>query len=112
MGVIVEKHHDQKGIIWPKAVAPYQAHLISLEGTETFARKIYDDLLKQGVEVLWDDRQRSAGEKFADSDLIGIPIRLVVSKRNQNQIEWQERGQNKVELIGSNELLSRLKINK
>lgn len=112
MGVIVEKHHDQKGIIWPKSVAPYQAHLISLEGTEQFAKEIYEDLLKQGVEILWDDRPRSAGEKFADSDLIGIPIRILVSKRNQNQIEWQERGQKKTELIGSKELLNRLKVDK
>lgn len=112
MGVIVEKHHDQKGIIWPKTVAPFPAHLVSLEGGEEFAKKIYNDLLKNGIEILWDDRQRSAGEKFADSDLIGIPIRLLVSKRNQDKIEWQLRTQKKGELIGSKELLSRLKIDK
>jgi len=112
MGVIVEKHHDQRGIIWPATVAPYPAHLISLEGGEELAKKIYQTLLKNGIEVLWDDRQRSAGKKFADFDLIGIPIRLLVSKRNQKQIEWQTRTQTRAELIGSKELLSRLKIDK
>lgn len=112
MGVVVEKHHDQKGIIWPKTITPFPAHLINLEGGEEFAKKIYNTLLKQGIEILWDDRQCSAGSKFADSDLIGIPIRLLISKRNQDKIEWQERGQIKPELIGSKELVSRLKLAK
>jgi prolyl-tRNA synthetase len=112
MGVIVEKHHDERGIIWPKSVAPYPAHLISLEGGEELAKKIYQDLQKNAIEILWDDRSCSAGEKFADADLIGIPIRLIVSKRNKDKIEWQLRSQKKAELIESKELLNRLKLDK
>jgi prolyl-tRNA synthetase len=112
MGVIVEKHHDDKGITWPKSVAPFPAHLISLQGGEEFASKLYQSLLKNGIEVLWDDSQRSAGKKFADSDLIGLPIRLLVSERNQNKIEWQARTSQQTELIESKELINRLKLNK
>jgi prolyl-tRNA synthetase len=112
MGVIVEKHHDEKGIIWPKNVAPFPAHLISLQGGEKLANKLYQTLLQNGIEVLWDDTQRSAGKKFADSDLIGLPIRLLVSERNQNKIEWQTRTNQKPELIESKELINRLKLDK
>ena len=112
MGVIVEKHHDQKGIIWPKSVAPFPAHLISLQGGEELANKLYQTLLKNGVELLWDDSQRSAGKKFADSDLIGLPVRLVVSERNKNKIEWQTRNNQQTELIESKELINRLKLDK
>jgi prolyl-tRNA synthetase len=112
MGVIVEKHHDQKGIIWPKSVAPFPAHLISLQGGGELANKLYQTLLKNNIEVLWDDSQRSAGKKFADSDLIGLPVRLVVSERNKNKIEWQTRNNQQTELIESKELINRLKLDK
>jgi len=79
MGTIVEVHHDQNGIIWPKTVAPFQIHLIQIENSKKVkkaSQKLYQDLQKQGVGVLYDDREeKSAGEKFADSDLIGIPYR-------------------------------------
>jgi prolyl-tRNA synthetase len=86
LGVIVEKHSDNKGIVWPMSVAPYHLHLVSLDKdgvVETKAQEIYDQLWQNGVEVLWDNRSEvSAGVKFADSDLIGCPIRLVVSDRS------------------------------
>ncbi len=81
MGTIVEVFNDEKGILWPKEVAPFQVHLIDL-GQEQEAKQIYDSLVSQNVEVLWDDRDLRAGEKFVDADLIGIPIRVVVSKKS------------------------------
>jgi prolyl-tRNA synthetase len=84
MGTIVELMADDKGLVWPKAVAPFAVHLVSLgkdndEVVKT-AEVLYDDLVKAGVEVLYDDRDLRAGEKFADSDLLGIPERIVVGK--------------------------------
>ena len=81
VATIVEKYNDDKGILWPESVAPFKVHLISL-GKNEEAENIYNDLIKSGVEVLYDDREVSAGEKFADSDLIGIPYRVVISKKS------------------------------
>ena len=84
MGAIVEVCGDEKGLVWPESVAPFQYHLVSLgkEGDEISktADALYDDLVQAGVEVLYDDRDARAGEKFADSDLIGIPKRIIVGK--------------------------------
>ena len=105
MAAVVEKFHDDKGIIWPAAVAPYQAHLISLK---TDGQKIYDELVKAGIEVLWDDREDvSAGVKFADADLIGIPVRLVVSQKTKDMIEWKLREKQEAELLTINEIVQR-----
>ncbi len=109
VGVIVEKYNDEKGIIWPKSVAPFGVHLINLDGVN--GKKIYDALEKEGIEVLWDDREEvNAGEKFSDADLIGIPVRLVVSKKSGSKIEWKERSKAKTELLDLNELINRLRI--
>ncbi|MBP9697609.1 MAG: prolyl-tRNA synthetase [Candidatus Moranbacteria bacterium] len=81
MGVIVEKFSDDKGLVWPEAVAPFQVHLLSL-GADEKATEIYETLTKAGIEVLYDDRDLSAGAKFAESDLLGIPCRIVVGKRS------------------------------
>jgi prolyl-tRNA synthetase len=84
MGTIVELLSDEKGLVWPESIAPFAVHLVSLgkEGDEISktADALYDDLVKAGVEVLYDDRDARAGEKFADSDLLGIPKRIVVGK--------------------------------
>lgn len=105
LAAIVEKFNDDKGIIWPESVAPYQAHLINLKSD---AEKIYKKLIEAGVEVLWDDREDvSAGVKFSDADLIGIPVRLVVSARNQDKIEWKERSGQKTELLSLEEVIRR-----
>ncbi|HEX9007738.1 MAG TPA: aminoacyl--tRNA ligase-related protein, partial [Patescibacteria group bacterium] len=82
MGVIVEKFHDDRGIIWPENVAPFTVSLISFDDTKDQAQKLYDDLKAKGIEVLWDDRDASAGVKFGDADLIGNPYRVVISKRS------------------------------
>jgi prolyl-tRNA synthetase len=81
MGTIVEVLNDERGIVWPENVAPFKVHLISLS-QDSEAQKIHNELTKNNIEVLFDDRDVSAGEKFADSDLIGIPWRIVVSKKS------------------------------
>jgi len=112
MGAIVEVLNDDKGIIWPKSVAPYDVHLVHIEdpGTEAWAKEAYEKLTKSGIEVLWDDREDvSAGEKFADVDLVGIPIRLVVSKKvGQGKVEWKERKQAETKAISLAEAINRL----
>lgn len=111
LGTLVEVNHDEKGIMWPKNVAPYDVHLIHLdEETKESAQKTYDLLAEKGIEVLWDDRiDASAGEKFATSDLIGIPVRLVISKRTGDKIEFKERKGEKEELLSLEEVFERLK---
>jgi prolyl-tRNA synthetase len=105
MATIVEIHHDGNGIIWPKTVAPFQIHLIQIENTKKIRKvseKLYQDLQKQGIEVLYDDREeKSAGEKFADGDLIGIPNRIVISERTLKKdcVEIKKRGEKKAKLI-------------
>lgn len=108
LGTLVEVYNDDKGIMWPKNVAPFNVYLISL-GKDEEASRIYDELTQSGVEVLYDDREASAGAKFADADLIGIPVRLVVSDKTDGKIEWKERANEKTEIIELNEVLKRLK---
>jgi prolyl-tRNA synthetase len=112
MGLIVEMKSDDRGIIWPKEIAPYSVHLVSLsknqdEDSYKKSKELYDKLTNLGVDVLWDDRIGiSAGEKFADSDLIGIPIRIVVSQKtvDQNKIEVKDRDSNQSKLVDQEEL--------
>lgn len=122
MGTIVEVSHDENGIIWPESVAPYHVHLVHLGGVmastsfqpDTFevssiAEGIYQKLENAGVDVLWDDRENvSAGEKFKDTDLIGIPVRLVVSAKSGNKIEFKKRTEKEVELLTFEEVLKRV----
>ena len=115
MATIVETHQDPKGIIWPEEVAPFRAHLIELKSFESkvknLAQKLYKDLLAKGLEVLYDDRSdKTAGEKFADSDLIGIPWRVVVSEKTveKKKVEIKKRNTLKNELITPAKLVSRL----
>lgn len=115
MGTLVEVSHDDKGIIWDKEVAPFDVHLIELPGAKPHSvkasrgKEIYETLQKEGIEILWDDRDVSAGEKFADSDLIGIPVRLVVSEETKDKIEWKERNKKETELLAIEEVIKRLK---
>lgn len=108
MGAIVEVLADDKGIVWPESVSPFGAHLISLckESSDVAqADKLYEDLTKQGIEVLYDDRDARAGEKFADSDLIGIPARVVVSPKTleKKSVEVKKRTSDKAELVSLKE---------
>jgi prolyl-tRNA synthetase len=92
VGVLVEKFADEKGLVWPKAVAPFQVHLIDIQSSER-GQEIYDQLTEAGVEVLWDDRDERAGAKFADADLIGIPVRLVISAKTGDKVEVKNRNE-------------------
>lgn len=102
---IIETRHDERGIIWPFAVAPFEVHVISLpandEAVRSRADELVADLERRGIEVLYDDRDESAGVKFADADLIGIPFRVTVSRRSLkgDQIELKARDASEAELV-------------
>ncbi len=106
MGTVVEENNDDRGIIWPENLAPFKIHLISL-GENEKASKLYNDLKKAGFEVLYDDREVSAGEKFADSDLIGCPYRLVISAKTlkEGKVELKKRNQKDFNLISLENIL-------
>ena len=102
MGTIVELFHDKNGIMWPEVVAPFKIHLIALDGTGKEADKLYDELNSKGIEVLYDDREdKTAGEKFADADLIGLPLRFVVSKKTllKDSVEVKKRNETESKLV-------------
>lgn len=112
MATIVEKYHDGKGIIWPETAAPYQVHLIGLdlkdEKMSSKIHKVYKVLKDNNIEVLFDDRKEvTAGEKFADADLIGIPIRLVVSKRTGDKVEFKKRNEKEIKLLSLEEIINK-----
>jgi len=115
MGAVVEILRDEKGIIWPKSIAPFKIHLISIESSakvKKAAQNLYETLQKEKLEVIYDDRQtKSPGEKFADCDLIGIPLRIVVSEKTlkKNSIELKKRGEKEGKLIGLKSLVKFLK---
>jgi prolyl-tRNA synthetase len=114
MGTIAEIHHDDKGLIWPIAVAPFAIHLLTLGAEKDLAKngdKLYNELIKAGYEVLYDDRTESSGIKLKDSDLIGIPLRLVLSAKTlkEKSVEIKKRDANKLELIKINRLIDFLK---
>ncbi|PJA86756.1 MAG: prolyl-tRNA synthetase [Candidatus Moranbacteria bacterium CG_4_9_14_3_um_filter_42_9] len=92
MGTVAEVYHDNRGLIWPESVAPFAVHILSLNKNAE-AEKLYNELMGKGIEVLYDDREASAGEKFADADLIGIPCQLIVSDKNmkENEVEIKNR---------------------
>ncbi|MFH0930133.1 MAG: aminoacyl--tRNA ligase-related protein [Candidatus Moraniibacteriota bacterium] len=111
MGTIVELCSDENGISWPEFVAPFQVHLISL-GKNEEAEKIYSDLEKNNIEVLYDDREdTSAGGKFADADLIGIPWRMVVSQKSLagGGVEVKKRNEKESEIVEIDKLSSLIK---
>ncbi len=106
MGVIVEKFHDEKGIVWPKEISPFDVHLVGLNGK---GQELYEKLKKADVEVLFDDRDVPAGQKFADADLIGVPVRLVVSDKTGDKIEVKARSSDKAELLDFESIMEILK---
>ncbi len=106
MATIVELYHDDKGIIWPKSVAPFDVHVVELNPKHQApiskqADELVQELERQGIEVLYDDRELTPGQKFADSDLIGIPVRVVVSEKTvkAGKFEVKERGSSTVEHV-------------
>jgi prolyl-tRNA synthetase len=115
MGAIVELNHDDRGIIWPMSVAPYQVYLcpLYLENSEVLntAENLYAELEKQGLEVLFDDRIESPGIKFNDADLLGIPLRATISPRTleKGSVELKLRTEKKTELVPFKEAAERIK---
>ncbi len=109
MGTVVETLCDEKGIVWPESIAPFRMHLVELsqdEKIKKFAESLYADLTAAGVEVLYDDRDARAGEKFADSDLLGIPYRVVVGKNTSpDAIEVVSRKSGETVVVARNQLL-------
>jgi prolyl-tRNA synthetase len=114
MGTIVEILSDDNGIIWPETIAPFKVHLLALGADDkifTEANSLYEKLTQKGIEVLFDDRKDiNAGEKFADSDLLGMPYRVVVSKRSQEEggYEVKKRNEEKGKNVSFEELLELL----
>lgn len=110
IGVLVEKFADEKGIVWPVSVAPFTVHLVGLNTDNPEIRDwtdgIYQALVKRGVRVLYDDRPLRAGEKFADSDLLGMPYRVVVSQKTKEEGKFEvvARSNGEVEYISEQEL--------
>ena len=105
LAAIVEQSHDDKGIIWPALVAPYQVYLCPLYGSDpkvaSLAEEIYGELQAQGIEVLFDDRKESPGIKFNDADLLGIPLRLTLSPRTvkNDSIEAKWRWEKQFQML-------------
>ncbi|QQR82731.1 prolyl-tRNA synthetase [Candidatus Campbellbacteria bacterium] len=115
MGVIAEVYGDDKGLVWPKSVAPFDVHVIVLESKEgadvhAYAEKITTDIEQAGYEVLYDDRPLTAGAKFADADLIGIPMRLVISEKHMhnNTVEMKGRTEADARVVNASEICSLL----
>lgn len=117
MGVIVEKFADAKGLVWPEEVAPFRVHLVEIVSdnadVHSEAAELYRELTSAGVEVLWDDRDARAGEKFADSDLLGIPLRVVVSEKTlaAGAFECVDRASGKTDHKSLSQLIGHLTAN-
>lgn len=113
MGVIAEHYSDDKGLVWPVAVAPYTVYLVRIggEAATAHADALYDELTAAGVEVIYDDRDERPGAKFADAELMGIPYRLTVSDRlmEAGQYEWTERTTGTTELLTKEAVLAKLR---
>jgi len=117
LAAAIEQNHDDQGIIWPTPLAPYQVYLCALgmdkPAVATTADKLYADLEAEGVDVLFDDRLESPGVKFNDADLLGIPLRMVVSPRTLKsqsvEIKWRkEKGSQLLPLKGIAERIKKL----
>ncbi len=111
LACVAEEYHDELGLKWPITVAPFQVHLVGLKGGESLAEQLYENLWGAGIEVLYDDRNDSAGVKFADADLIGIPIRITASGRSISKggVELKRRDQTRVEIVAQADLVARIR---
>ncbi len=109
---IIETNNDEKGIIWPMSVAPFQVCIVPIkyEGTmKEEADKIYEALKAAGIEVFLDDRNERPGVKFADMELIGIPLRITVGDKNLPNVEFKPRAASEAELVPATDELAKLK---
>lgn len=109
MGTLAEIKNDKAGLIWPRLASPFQVHLINLDDNAKFADLVYRTLIKSNIDVLYENRINvSAGEKFATADLIGIPIRLVISKKTGERVELKKRNEEKFKLFTVNEIINQI----
>ncbi len=112
MGLLAEHFSDDKGLVWPKNIAPFQVYLVQIGGEESMkkAEELYNELSNKGIEVLFDDRDARPGQKFADGELMGIPYMVTISDRsiNENKIEIADRVTGEKELLTHDQLLARL----
>jgi prolyl-tRNA synthetase len=118
MGTIAESLGDDKGLVWPTAIAPFAVHLIEINpktdnAVSEKAKYLYETLSKNNVEVLFDDRETTAGAKFKDADLIGIPMQIIVSERNlaENVVEVKYRKDDSILKVTEDKLFSLFQIN-
>lgn len=114
LAAIVEQYHDDNGIVWPKAVTPFDVHVIpvnmKIDAQATLAEEIYSELKNSGMAVMMDDRQERPGVKFADADLIGLPVRITVGKKAEEKIvevKWRQTGE--MEELSVDELIQKLR---
>jgi prolyl-tRNA synthetase len=113
MGVIAEHFADDKGLNWPENIAPFKIYLINI-GTDdnvvNITSKLYNELTKKGIEILWDDRDVHPGEKFADADLLGIPHRVVISPKTvqQDAVEYKARTSDETTILATSKLLEKM----
>lgn len=116
LAAAIEQNHDDKGIIWPMPIAPYQVHLVGLglekEPIKEQAEKLYAELTAAGIEVLYDDRPESPGVKFNDADLLGMPLRLTISPRSLDKggVELKKRSEKSFELVPADEVIKNVKL--
>ncbi|NTV29445.1 MAG: proline--tRNA ligase [Candidatus Omnitrophica bacterium] len=114
LATIIEVHHDDKGIRWPVEVAPFTVEILPLQIGELavmdLARQYYDELTKYNIDVLMDDRDESAGRKFNDADLIGLPYRITVGRRGlaEGNVEVKHRSTGEVELVSTDRVVERI----
>jgi prolyl-tRNA synthetase len=111
MASVIEASHDDNGIIWPVSIAPYQIYLIDIKEPKK-AEQLYIKLVKTGIEVFYDDREVSPGEKFADADLLGFPYRVTISPKTKSKVELKKRTSKRTELLTTDQLIRRLKKSK
>ena len=114
VAAIVEQTHDENGLVWPRAVAPFDIHLIAINAKDEdqmkLSEELYSTLKKSGYDVLFDDRPERAGVKFKDSDLIGIPVRIGVGKKaSENIVEVKVRKTGEMIEVESDNLADTLK---
>jgi prolyl-tRNA synthetase len=118
LACVAEEHHDDKGLIWPVSIAPYHVHLVALAGKDAAvaaqADALYDQLTQAGVEVLYDDRAESPGVKFADADLIGLPLRITVASKAlaAGGVELKRRDAEAKEIVPLAEVVERVTSNR
>ena len=111
MAAIIEQHHDENGIVWPRSVAPYDVHIVVLPGQEDHAEKAARALDTEGFAVLVDERDARAGEKFADADLIGCPVRITVGRKvsEDGTVDIRERAKGEDVAVSLDQLVAKVR---